>query len=395
MKLWRSNPFPMTVKEIVRFYGFPKSADPFVADFLDLVHQFMQTQIASPANFLAWWDDLNMHSDTIPRLSLDGVSDAVRLMTIHASKGLEYPVVITQCTAANPHASYYWVTDKNTGQSCYVKHEKEMEYSEFQPEYEAENAKKELDSLNLWYVDFTRACDMLYILSEFTAEEESDSEKKRKKEKKEEKKTDIKSILSSFARDTGNNLGKTKEAIYYYGNFDWRNPKIREEQTYTKSSLEVTCSELFFCGNPLLKVVQSETDTELMDTGTHIHDFLQKLTQFPTSQEERDFVVAGEPNEIQKRLCQLFAKIADDGDLRPYFYLDEGDRVLNEAPIITEAGEVKRPDRIIFKPDHVMIIDYKTGREHKAKYEAQLAEYKYYITQMGYRDVRTKILYID
>lgn len=398
MALWRNNPFLIAVKDIVRFYGFPKSADPFIADFMDLVFQFTQTQIASPANFLTWWDDLNMHSETIPRLSLDGVADAVRLMTIHASKGLEYPVVITQCTSSNSHTSLYWVTEKNTGQSCYVTHEKDMEFSDFQAEYEEENTKRELDSLNLWYVDFTRACDMLYILSEFPAEKKAETENNRKKTNIEENikdKTDIKTILSNFAKDTKNNLEKTQESIYHYGDFKWQKPTNEKKERLAKSSLEVTCSDLFLCGNPAIKVTQSEADTESTETGTHIHNFLQNLTHFPSNKEEMDTLVAKEPVKIRERLCQLFSKIVEDADLHPYFLLDEGDRVMNEAPIITENGKTKRPDRIVFKPDHVMIIDYKTGREHKDEYKTQLAEYQKYLSQMGYKDVRTKILYID
>jgi RecB family exonuclease len=69
--------------------------------------------------------------------------------------------------------------------------------------------------------------------------------------------------------------------------------------------------------------------------------------------------------------------------------------VLNEAPIITDSGEVRRPDRIVIKPDHVMIIDYKTGKEHDATYKKQLTEYQKNIEKMGYRDVRWQIVYID
>ena len=126
MKEWQSNPFLVMMKDIIRFYGFSPDADPFIADFIDLSFQYTQTQIASTTNFLSWWDDLNLHKDTIPRLSLEGVSDAVQLMTIHASKGLQFPVVISQCTTSSSHDTFYWVTDEVTNQSCYVKHQKEL-----------------------------------------------------------------------------------------------------------------------------------------------------------------------------------------------------------------------------------------------------------------------------
>ena len=101
------------------------------------------------------------------------------------------------------------------------------------------------------------------------------------------------------------------------------------------------------------------------------------------------------PEEIRERLHQLFDRTAQDPAWRSYFYLDAGDRVLNEVTIMKEDGTECRPDRIVFKPDHVMIIDYKTGREYKEKYEEQLAEYQQCLMDMGYQDVRTGILYID
>ena len=122
---------------------------------------------------------------------------------------------------------------------------------------------------------------------------------------------------------------------------------------------------------------------------------MQKLTQFPSTEEERNTVTGGLPEEIRTRLHQLFERTEQDTHLRPYFYLSEGDQVLNEVTIITKNGEERRPDRVVLKPDHVMIIDYKTGREHRLKYEAQLKEYQECMQEMGYSDVRTEILYVD
>ena len=387
---WKQNPFLVTVKDIVRFYDLDRDSDPFVADFLDLVYDYTQSHIASVADFLVWWDDINLYSETIPRLSLSGASDAVRLMTIHASKGMEFPVVITHCTASSSgQSANYWVTDPATGQPCYVTHHKDMQFSDFQKEYEDEENKKSLDGLNLWYVDFTRARDLLYVLTDVS------------KLSSEGDKWEIRQALGNFIQEKTKGEGSRYEIvdrdnnIHYYGDYEWNNPDEQGAVPIQASDFRVTSSDMTFCGNESLNVELSEDHTESQDTGTYIHNFLQKLTLFPITEEERMAVTATESEEIRNRLLQLFERTEKDPVLRPYFYLDEGDRVLNEVSVITADGNVRRPDRIVIKPDHVMIIDYKTGREYQKKYEEQLAEYRKCLIDMGYRDVRTEILYID
>ena len=386
---WLRNPFMVTVKEVVRFYQLCRDADPFVADFLDLVYDFTQTHIASVADFLVWWDDINRYGETIPRLSLPKTSGAVRLMTIHSSKGLEFPVVITHCTASSgSQASRYWVTDPVTGQSCYVSHHKDLQFSDFQAEYEEEEKKKSLDGLNLWYVDFTRARDMLYLLADF-----SESRSKTADKQDDESQLSIKKALKQYLKEQS--IEQSEDFIYSLGDLDWQNPSVSEKIDPQGADFRVSCSDLAFLDNDSLKVETSEKNTEQQNVGTYIHNFLQKLTLFPSTKEECEAVTASEPEEIRKRLLHLFENELQDPARRPYFHLSEGDRVLNEVSIITEKGEVRRPDRIVIKPDHVMIIDYKTGKAHEKQYREQLAEYQRCLMGMGYEDVRTDILYID
>ena len=386
MEEWKKNPFLMTVQEIVRFCGFESDSDPFIADFIDLAFEFSQSQIASIADFLTWWDDLNRYQETIPRLSLSNAGNAVRLMTIHASKGLEFPVVITHCSSSRAREGYYWVTDPDSGQSCYIKHEKNMKYSNFEKEFEEEEKRRDLDNLNLWYVDFTRARDMLYILTEFSDSKSASSDN-----------LDIKKALRQYINTENSILKKTDDNTYSFCSEEsfWKNPDTAQKVELPTTDFRVTCSEMTFFGNSSIKVLAQDTNTQSQDIGTHIHQFLQKLTHFPLTEEERMEATKDEPEEIRNRLHHLFERTKQDSSLRPYFYPDATDRILNETSIITESGELKRPDRIVIKPDHVMIIDYKTGQEHRMKYEAQLAEYKHYIEQLGYKDVRTEILYID
>ena len=242
--------------------------------------------------------------------------------------------------------------------------------------------------LNLWYVDFTRARDMLYILADF-----SDGKSKSTVSQDDETRLSVKNALKLFLQEQ--DIEKLDDAIYYYGDINWRNPNVLAEKKVQESGFRVSCSDLSFCDNASVSVVQSESVSESQDTGTYIHNFLQKLTFFPTSKTERDAVTANEPEEIRTRLLRLFESLDQDPVRRPYFYLDEGDRVLNEVSVITEEGELRRPDRIVIKPDHLMIIDYKTGKEYHDKYEKQLAEYKHCLEEMGYEDVRTDILFIE
>lgn len=387
MNDWRRNPFLTTIQKIIGFCGFYADADPFVADFIDLAYEFSQSQIASVADFLTWWDDLNRYQETIPRLSLSNTGNAVRLLTIHASKGLEYPVVITHCSASRSREGFYWVTDQASGQPCYVKHEKNMQFSEFDKEFNDEEDKRRLDNLNLWYVDFTRARDMLYILTDLS-ESKTTSDN-----------LDIKQALRQFVNKEGGILTKSENDIYSYGDSNWRKQdaakKSSKKDSNAQTNISVTCSGMSFCNNEDIQVLASDSNTESQDIGTHIHQFLQKLTHFPFTWEEQLEVTKEEPEEIRLRLLEFFEKKAKDEALSPYFYLNPSDMVLNEAPIITESGEVRRPDRIVIKPDHVMIIDYKTGKEHDATYKKQLTEYQKNIEKMGYNDVRWQIVYID
>lgn len=388
---WEQDPLLITVKEIIRFYDFPSDKDPFIADLLDLVHEYAQSNAASVAGFLSWWDDLHLSGETIPRLSLSDRSGAVRLMTIHASKGMEFPVVITWCNASVPQPSSYWVEDLETGQNCYVAHDKSLKFSAFSNAYEEEESKRLLDVLNLWYVDFTRARDMLYILTEFSTSEPGE-------------KTDVKSLLQLFAHNQYSNtdnisgqkitIEKNTDGRFYFGDLAWQKQKKEEKEDTGHSDFKVSCSTMTFFDNEKIKVNVSESKSAATEMGTHIHRILQKLVVFPATEEEREAVVLGEPEPIRTRMLQWFAQEAEDSELHPYLFPDGDDQVMNETTIITENGQELRPDRIVIKPDHVMVIDYKTGHDHK-DYSLQLSMYQNAIRKMGYGDVRTKLLFIQ
>jgi ATP-dependent exoDNAse (exonuclease V) beta subunit len=149
------------------------AANPYLMFFLDTVYNFTTKYNSSTADFISFWEEKKS------KLSLKVPSgiNAVTIMTIHKSKGLEFPVVIY------PFADS---TTKNTQKNLWIKVDNiiseklpysliplnkkitETEYSGF---YEEESQKSKLDLLNIIYVAFTRAAERLYIITSKVKEE--------------------------------------------------------------------------------------------------------------------------------------------------------------------------------------------------------------------------------
>ena len=84
-------------------------------------------------------------------------------------------------------------------------------------------------------------------------------------------------------------------------------------------------------------------------------------------------------------------EIMNDPTLKPYFA--PGVMVLNETSILCPNGHLRRPDRIVFMDDEVMVMDYKTGKEND-DYQKQLDEYCALLEQMGYKNVHSRLIYL-
>ena len=66
----------------------------------------------------------------------------------------------------------------------------------------------------------------------------------------------------------------------------------------------------------------------------------------------------------------------------------------NEEDILLEDGKVIRPDRLVFLPEGIVIIDYKTGSPLPA-HEEQILAYRAHIINMGYQVKSCVLAYVN
>lgn len=139
--------------------------------FLDFVYKFTIKIGNSIRKFLKYWN-IEKEKKTI---IISNKFESVKIMTIHKSKGLEFPIVII------PFSDWNFFIKKNSNlyTKLYddnIKNKFEFFYLEFQPFLKKINGpikkiyknncdKEYIDNLNLFYVATTRATEQLIIFS--------------------------------------------------------------------------------------------------------------------------------------------------------------------------------------------------------------------------------------
>lgn len=165
---------PALVEVIVNQYvpeALQQSEAPFIAAFQDAVLDYCKVYPTDIASFLDWWRTKGSRLTlTTPR-----GTDAVNIMTIHKSKGLEFKcVILPQFSPTlgkeSPDNAYLWMEPALRIEGTPlppllpVKIDRRMaECAPARQAYLNYLYSDTMDRLNSVYVAFTRACDELYV----------------------------------------------------------------------------------------------------------------------------------------------------------------------------------------------------------------------------------------
>ena len=356
------------VERYIQIFGLSENKESivYIQAFQDLVFDYNQKRSSDVNGFLSWWE---LEGKNISIEGSVGV-DAVNILTIHKSKGLDFPVVLVPfCEwSLTINNEVKWFRNeanifKNDLPLLPLKISKDLEKTIYKDEYDKEMLYKKIDSLNLIYVALTRAQGIMYI---YSAPGNGHDVYKW-----------VDNVLKQYTQDITasieENVNLTEYRFGELEHFEVEDKKVEAE----------SCE----CGYPskdYKELVEINLQTE-NSLSQHKGNVLHGILQFIKTSEDA-------PKALKKALrmgliasaeegyvkCQL-EEIFNNPDIKSWF---DGTYpiIWNERTIISK--ELYRPDRIMEKDGELLVVDYKFG-EPNDKYISQIRNYIKLLKQMN------------
>ncbi|MCP4976482.1 MAG: UvrD-helicase domain-containing protein [Maribacter sp.] len=371
----------------IKHFDLIDGSDAYLTFLLDIVLEVEQKEGTSVHAFLSYWEKKkDKHSIAAP----DNMN-AIKIMSIHKSKGLEFPIVIFPYANSNIYKEIdpkLWIPVDNSQfnefKEVLISKKKEIvDYNETAAtSFEEEQCKLELDAFNILYVALTRAERALYIITQ-----------KDSASFKSDRKTHYSDVFIYYLKEKG--LWNDSNLIYTFGALNPNN-SIRNDKVFEKDiPYEYTNK-----GSPNFSIMTKagilwDTEQEAaLSKGNLIHhimgliDTKDDIDPVFIDLEQKGLINTSEVDGLKAKIVQ----VVDHNNLKKYFSKEVV--IKNEKEIITGKGEILRPDRIVIDGNRATLIDYKTGKKNNA-YIKQLNSYAHALETMGYEIENKIITYIN
>ena len=400
--------------------GFREGEAVYVQSFMDCLQDYVTTNGNSLRGFLKHWEGQN------PSISSPSSGNSVKVVTIHKSKGLDFPYVIipfAENITLYKSGSSWCVPDlegtrlEGIADGVYdVVLSQNSEHTLFADDYHREYFLQQVDNINTLYVAMTRAAQGMHIIA----------------------KTPSAKFLTSLGKGADVQFSDFSQMLYHYAVKNRLTGSSEEDvQSFIVGEMvdfaalrkaEENPVEVFPMGSsgeyPSISLNPQEGDAsadvrergrlkfsaDSLDffsedgqtgvsasnriKGVVLHDILSSIVSEGDVDAAVDGAVASgvltadEAQDARSLLLDRIAQVSDRG-----WFPGDRDKVLNETNLIDSDGGVLRPDRVVRDGRNVMIIDYKFG-EHYPKYERQMNKYADVWKRMGYENVSAYLWYV-
>lgn len=377
LQLWQL-PIYDLVEKLIKDFRLPL-VDIYLQFFLDAVLKFSVKQGNEVQAFLSWWEE----EENKEAIVVSDEMNAVKVMTVHKSKGLEFPIVFIPFNwSVGKPSKELWVDAQGKISQLKVAlltNSKLLEDSEYASDRQLELDKALLDDLNVLYVAMTRPQKQLYILTE------QPSKSRDVRLNKLTKLLEVFLPQHDFSMPyqegelTAKKQGETKIAVPVYA-LDYQ----ATENWRSVVQLKNAAKQLW------------DIDLEKKEWGTLLHTALAKIHYLS----DKEAVLAslkrnGLLNDaLKERLEERITNLLNDPEILPFF--SEEWEVKTEQEILRKGGDTYIPDRLLFKANEVQVVDYKTGSRAKMnEHSDQIKNYAHLLQQMGYQNISCYLIYTE
>ena len=343
----------------------------YIQSFMDELQDWTAVNGNHLGGFLSDWKTMD------PKISSPAGDEAVRVITIHKAKGLQYPCVIVPFVdeMSLTGTASKWVKPDFKGTPLevagdagyYVTLSGTSENTLFGEDYRKERLLQYVDSINTLYVAFTRAEKELFVISGTSAKPSSGKS--------------FANILKDFQYSPGKR--------YDYSS-------LKREKTEAQ---DLPASYTSYPAEDRLRLKYDSFDYFVDEgpsarlKGILLHDILSAV--YVPSDLDRGVdsaVTAGDidPGEAQAYRTFLRARIA----AHPEWFPSESAGIFNERDIIDATGGLNRPDRVLTRGTTAVIIDYKFGDPHPS-YRRQLSRYASLYRALGFTTVSAFLWFVE
>lgn len=353
---------------------------PYLLAFLDSVVDFMSRYGSNIHHFLKWWDKVG------PGLSISSPDniDAIRVITIHKSKGLQFPCVLIPMFDWNfDQSSIEWIETagfkdklpKGVAIPPIVPVKRDNKRTLFDKEFKKIARSNIMDSLNKTYVACTRAQYELIIYTENNKE--------------------LGLQLSQFLETCRNNdISPTPtencdpDVVYELGKPMLRSdiPALNSDDNALPDNVESRIMPPYSVVSDVdrWKLTSPDIIIDVRGTTRWVGEMLHKVMERVRTPKNlkkafgralhRGMITEEEHDEY---LALLSKRLADP---RVADWFANDNRLMLERAVTIGGNGQKRPDRVVMKPNgEIIIVDYKFGDrsdDNDTKYKHQVAGYK-------------------
>jgi len=401
----KSLPLFETVDHIIRDFNLHtvNGQTPYIIAFQDLVHDYTSKNSSDINQFLNWWDE----EGALKAITFNNNLDAVRILTIHKSKGLQFKaVLIPFCNWAIDYSytnrNVLWCQPK-IEPFCQLDlvplfYNQNLRKTIFTNDYYNEKLSAYIDNLNLLYVSFTRAKEILIVFGE------TNNNKKIKNvsdliiktfEDKECNFTvnnmlDLESFFNSY------NSEKYEYLIGELEKEDELNDEITIKEIAVNKPLNSYQNRLLLKYNGIDYFIEQGIDLkEKLNYGKLMHEAFEKIKTIEDIEKAvNSLIQTGKINSEQGQYFQSRIKKAFNNEkVKNWFKKDL--ELKTEVSVLLTDGTMLRPDRVIINDKNAIVIDYKFGSEVNEIHKKQVKNYMNYLGLMGFAKIDGFLWYVD